>query len=147
MKHRDLDIHKEMKILAERKGKLLRLLRLRGEVSELERAAMHGTDAKHILKVILEEVCARYKTGVDAIMGPSREQSVVVPRQLVFYIGRELKIPLHQIGKAFQRDHTTVHFAHCSIKDRMETNAKFTETVNAVSASVQERLKKEEQCV
>lgn len=135
----NLDIEKEMQTLERRKSKLLRLLKLRGEVAELERAM--STDAKVILNIITEEVCAKFKLSMEALMSQCREENVCVPRQLVFYLGHEIKrIPCTQIGRAFQRNHATVLYACQSIKNRMETDEAFSETVSSVMASCKARL-------
>lgn len=134
-----------MQTLERRKNKLLRLLKLRGEVAELERATMHGTDAKVILNIITEEVCAKFKVSMETLLSQCREENVCVPRQLVFYLGHEInRIPCTQIGRAFQRNHATVLYACQSIKNRMETNEAFSETVSSVMASCKAKVEEAE---
>ncbi len=142
MKHKpNLDIQKEMQALAQRKNHLLKLLKLRGEVSGLERAVMRGTNAKVVLNIIAEEVCENFKLSMASMMSQCREESVVLPRQIVFYLGRQLRnIPYQQIGRTFQRHHGTVMHACASIQARLDTDQHFTETMSSMVAACKTRL-------
>lgn len=130
-----------MQTLERRKSKLLRLLKLRGEVAKLESATMQGTDAKVILNIITQEVCSKFNVSMEALMSQCREANVCVPRQLVFYLGHEInRIPCNQIGRAFQRNHTTILYACQSIKNRLDTDEAFTETVSSVILACKARM-------
>lgn len=130
----DFDIDAEIEALELRKAKLLRLVRLREEVGALEKGSIAGTDAKLVLKIITEEVCAKFRIDFQLVFSSTREQEICAPRHVIFYLARNLKgIPLSQIGRVFHRDHGSVLNGCRRVKDRVSTEPAFAAAVSEVS--------------
>ena len=54
-------------------------------------------------------VCAHYRIAAREFYSDDRSQRVAHPRQLAMYLARTLTgRSLHQIGRRYRRDHTTV---------------------------------------
>lgn len=107
----------------------------------MEREEMDSSAHTNTLAIISEEVCKHYNMTFEHLTSPSREESVAKPRQVAFYIARELKhITFENIGRSFKKDHGTVMFGCKAVKDKIETDNKFKELVGAVMSKCQERL-------
>ncbi len=145
---RDQQILSEITLLEHRIKHLRRLLALRAEANILEAQVMHGTSSKEAVAIITKTVCEKYKVEFQRLVSPGREQSVVVPRQIVFYLARSLiNMPFERIGESFGRDHGTVMHACRSIEDRMSTQDDFRQKVTALSKQCRENLAKQNGCV
>lgn len=60
-------------------------------------------------KVIAEQMCRKHGVTVAEILSPRREQRLSVIRQEIWYrLARETTMSLPQIGKRFNRDHTSI---------------------------------------
>ena len=67
---------------------------------------------------ILQEVSAYYNVEADKVKGKARSKDVAFPRQMSMYMMRQLsQMSMPDIGKFFDRDHTTVLYG----LDRIET--------------------------
>ena len=69
--------------------------------------------------IILEAVSKYYNVTSSDITSKKRNAEIVLPRQIVMYLARELTdLPLEEIGKALgKKDHTTVMSGVNKIKD------------------------------
>jgi len=139
----DAEINAELRALEVRKVKLQRLAKLRREVAELEITAMAGTDDKASIKIITEEVCSKFGVTADRLCSRSRQEDTCVPRQVIFFLTRDLKhIPLALTGRVFGRDHGTVIHGVRSIQERIDTDLHFAATVSAVAQACKTRFDK-----
>lgn len=142
----DLDIDRECASLESRKAKLLKLEQLRREVGELELASLTQncnatSEAVCVMQVVCEEVCLAFNLDMERLARKSRVQSIALPRQVVFYLGRKLSdMSSSGMGNIFHKDHGTVLHGCRKIKDRIETDNKFKELVGSVMSKCQERL-------
>lgn len=137
----NIDIDAELNSLRIRKEKLQRLLALRAEVCALEKGAFYGEDAKWTVQIITEEVCSRFNLTLERLASRSRQTEVATPRQIIFYIVRELKsVPYVQIGRLFHRDHGTVIYGYNQIRDRIPIDAKLREDVSHLMRVCSTRL-------
>ena len=60
-------------------------------------------------RIIVEEVAAPHGVTVEDVLGPSRSRPLVRPRQEAMYrVYDETSLSLLEIGRRFNRDHTTV---------------------------------------
>lgn len=84
------------------------------------------------LEKIRDVVCEYYSLPVDALNSKSRERRIVEPRQIVMYLARtHTNIALSTIGSAIgNRDHTTVLYACKNVKNQMDTDKGFLETIH-----------------
>ena len=144
MKEIDENIDREIKALERRKSKLLKLAQLRREIFELEENQMRDSDKMDTVKKVAVEVCQKFNVTFDRLTMKCRENAVAVPRQVVFYITRELSdIRLAELGRIFHKDHGTVLHGHRSVKDRMTVDREFAETVEQLMHSCRQRLASE----
>ena len=60
------------------------------------------------VKEIASAVCAEAHIPVSAVYGASRLPPIVAARQLIMYLARKEGLTLDVIGKAMNKDHTTV---------------------------------------
>jgi chromosomal replication initiator protein len=68
------------------------------------------------IRDIEQAVCQRFHLTVEQMRGPCRLRKIARPRQMAMYLCRELtQASLPQIGRHFQRDHTTVLHAQRKI--------------------------------
>lgn len=103
-----------------RKGELTATL-----VRELLAAPLPPTP---ILDRITRTVARAFGVKAKDLLGPSRLRTVLVPRQVAMYLGREVaKLPLTVIGLHFGgRDHTTVLNAVRKIESAMTSDAELS---------------------
>ncbi len=73
-------------------------------------ATVIGEDAPGLsAEAIRDFVAAQFKVGIDELQSKSRKKDVAFPRQISMYLARKLTDEaLAGIGKAFNRDHSTV---------------------------------------
>lgn len=69
---------------------------------------------------IIKATCQHFGVSVDEILGSQRAARLVIPRQLAMFIcARYSGKSLPQIGRAFNRDHTTILYARNQVAERM----------------------------
>ncbi|MEF3280713.1 MAG: chromosomal replication initiator protein DnaA [Elusimicrobiota bacterium] len=80
-----------------------------------------------IQKIIAEE----YGITVEEIKSKQRSERFAIPRQIAMYIACEItNISLPDIGKAFDKDHSTVIYARDKIKQLLNSEPFFAEKIN-----------------
>ncbi len=69
---------------------------------------------------ILHETCNKYQVAVDDVLSATRTKRLVVARHEVFYrLNTEAHMGLGEIGRRFERDHTSVRHAVIAHRQRM----------------------------
>ncbi|MCL1843045.1 MAG: chromosomal replication initiator protein DnaA [Defluviitaleaceae bacterium] len=82
------------------------------------------------LDYIRHMVASHFKLTAEDLISRKRTQTVVTPRQIAMYLCRKiLDVSLPDIGKFFNRDHTTVIHSCNKIADELETDEKMRLTV------------------
>ena len=90
----------------ELKLKKSKLLTLKSQIKKLK-ANLH----KHkdqVIKQAIDEVCEDYNITYEQIISPTRLRIISLPRQVAMYKLHQLGYSLMEIGKIFNKDHTTV---------------------------------------
>lgn len=73
----------------------------------------------------------------DLMKKRSRQQAVLLPRQVAMYLAREIaSTPFADIGRAFNMHHSTVMNAIDSVRDRMKRDSEFHRMVLALLNSI-----------
>ena len=73
----------------------------------------------------------------DLMKKRSRQQSILLPRQVAMYLAREIaSLPFADIGRAFNMHHSTVMNATDSVRDRMKRDPEFHRMVQALLNSI-----------
>lgn len=123
--------------LRERKSKLLEAAQLQEEIAVLEAvAAFPGAIECHDhCRVITEIVARRYKLQPVMIKSDYRGAEYALARHIIWYLAH--KIGRHGwsvLGRAFHRDHGSIHHGFHRIEDLRSVDRKFNETVAALEA-------------
>ena len=88
---------------------------------------------------IVEVVARHFGVSIEEMLGPKRNRTLVLPRQVAMYICRELtSSSLMEIGRRFGgRDHSTVLHAYSKIVQLMEQQDQMVAVVNDVMNQAQ----------
>lgn len=85
--------------------------------------------ANHIKNV----VAGYYKLDREDLESLSRKAEIVKPRHLAMYlIMKKTSLNSRQIAELFNRDRTSVIFAHKAIRDRIDTSRNFREELKEI---------------
>lgn len=100
----------------------------------------------HINKEITVEniqklVAEYFGIQVEDLRKKSRKREVVVARQLSMYFAKEFTSEsLKNIGEYFDKDHSTVLYSHKAVRDMIDTDAGFKDTVDKLKRQVELNL-------
>lgn len=85
-------------------------------------------------QLIIEKVCAYYRSDEKDLIGKSKKKEIVNSRQISIYLITELlDLPLVSIGKIFGgRDHTTIIHSRDKILDKQKTNPALKRAINDI---------------
>lgn len=73
---------------------------------------------------VILAVCEHFGVEEKELLGRGRARHIAVPRQVAMYLMRkDADVSLEEVGKALNRDHTTVLHGYRKIEDELETNA------------------------
>jgi chromosomal replication initiation ATPase DnaA len=85
------------------------------------------------LHVLKQHVADAYHVPYEWMTVRHREAQQVWPRQVAMFLAREvLKYSLHEIGRAFRRDHGTIMHASEAVRARMLTSKRDYDFVTAL---------------
>lgn len=92
---------------------------------EVIKDLLRVSDKEITIKEILYAVCGHYQIGLSDLKSNRRERRLARPRQLAMYLSKLLTPQsLPDIGRAFERDHTTVMHAVSTIENLIERDAR-----------------------
>lgn len=130
----------------ELKGALLRVTAyaemLKEEVTlertcDMLRDVLSVLDRRVTIEEIQRKVAEHYNIRVAEMTSKRRDRPVVRPRQIAMYLAKELTIKsLPDIGRAFDRDHTTVIHAVKAIEQLRKEDPGFKEETDALRRSL-----------
>ncbi len=91
-------------------------------------------------EIIIKEVCKYYRVEEPVLLGKNQSKSTVLPRQIAMYLIREiLGTSFPDIGKIFSdRHHTTVIYAHTTIKDKIKADREFQNEIKDIRNNILE---------
>lgn len=135
------EIDAEIKALKRRKAKLEKLQALRLEVANLEGCRL-GTDLKAATIMIVQaEVCSAFNLTLDALALKSRVENIVRPRQVLWYIERDLlKMSYKNIARLFDKNHGTVMSGIARVGNLMDSNPAFAGVVQRIRSNVEKQI-------
>lgn len=88
-------------------------------------SAIAPTESKCTIDSIIQAFTSDNVT-IDDILGPSRQEDIVLARQCAIYTIRSITgITQKKIGELFNRDHSTVHSSISRIQERLDSNQKY----------------------
>ena len=86
---------------------------------------------------IVDIVAGFYNISVDEIRGSGKTASIANARQVAMYLAKELTgESFPQIGKCFNRKHTTIMYAHQKVKADMVTNRHLNQDVKELTEKI-----------
>lgn len=86
-------------------------------------------------------VADHFGIQVEDLKKKSRKREVVVARQLSMYFAKEFTSEsLKNIGEHFDKDHSTVLYSHKAVRDLIDTDAGFKDTVDKLKRQVELNL-------
>ncbi len=85
-------------------------------------------------ETILTKTCRFFRVDREALVGRGRERKVVLPRQVVMYLLRELTdLPLEEIGEVLGgRDHSTIFHGIRTIEERINKEPSFRQKISTL---------------
>jgi hypothetical protein len=89
------------------------------------------------LQDVIEAVCERFDTTIDDLAAPDRTYAAAYPRMVLYYLAREVAgETLVNIGRAVQRDHSTVHHGWDKMSRRINASRSARIDVALLSAQL-----------
>lgn len=93
-------------------------------ISENEKYAVSINQIKKV-------VCKYFKVNIEDLNSKKKNSSIAWPRQVSMYLATELTtLSLPEIGREFNRDHSTVIHAKEKVKEEIENNLLFAPIIN-----------------
>lgn len=92
-------------------------------------------------EMIRDFIARQFKVTVDDMLSKSRKKTVAFPRQVTMYLARKLTSqPLADIGKAFNRDHSTVVHSIRVVTETMAANGSVRGQVDHLSKKIEKQF-------
>ncbi|HAW34035.1 MAG TPA: chromosomal replication initiator protein DnaA, partial [Alphaproteobacteria bacterium] len=100
---------------------------------DILRDVLSVADRRVSIEDVQRKVAERYNIRVSEMTSKRRERSVARPRQIAMYLAKNLTTKsLPDIGRAFDRDHTTVIHAVKTIEEMCLKDAAFKAEVDSL---------------
>lgn len=85
------------------------------------------------VETIIEVVAEYFKIAVGDLLGKKRNKEIVMPRQVAMYLAREMgNMSYPDIGRAFDRDYTTVIHSYEKVKGELKRDSSLRGTISEV---------------
>lgn len=86
---------------------------------------------------IVDEVAAYYNIAPKDIKGTGRSAKIAEARQVAIYLCRDLtKQSFPDIGKFFEKKHTTILYSYDKVKDELKTNNALAHSISCVTKKI-----------
>lgn len=105
----------------------------------LENHFSAGMTRRLSVGAIQKEVEQFYKVSHADLIGSKRSRNIMYARQVAIYLCRQmLDIPYNDIGKKFNRDHSTVMYSVEKIEDRLRESRELQEELEIIIKNIRE---------
>jgi len=92
-------------------------------------------------EIIRDFLARQFKITIEELQSKSRKRAIAFPRQVSMYLARKMTDqPLSDIGRAFNRDHSTVVHAVRVIGDNIARNASVRGQIDLLSKRLQQKF-------
>ncbi|MCK5230518.1 MAG: chromosomal replication initiator protein DnaA, partial [Desulfobulbaceae bacterium] len=92
------------------------------------------------LEIIRDFVADQFKVSVSDLQSKSRKKTISFPRQVSMYLARKYtKEGLDNIGRAFNRDHSTVVHSVRKITEQMSRNSNIRSQVEFLNSKLKKQ--------
>ena len=98
-----------------------------------------GPSKRLTIADIQKEVENFYKVSHADLVGKKRTRNIIYARQIAIYLCRQmLDLPFNDIGKKFNRDHSTVMYSVTNVEEKMKENRELREELEALRGLINE---------
>lgn len=105
----------------------------------LENHFSGGPSKKLTVADIQKEVETFYKVSHADLVGKKRNRNIIYARQIAMYLCRQLlDLPFNDIGKKFNRDHSTVMYSVSNVEEKMKENRELREEIETLRQIIRE---------
>lgn len=105
----------------------------------LENHFTGGPSKRLTIADIQKEVETFYKVSHADLVGKKRTRNIIYARQIAIYLCRQmLDLPFNDIGKKFNRDHSTVMYSVTNVEEKMKENRELREELEALRQLIRE---------
>ncbi len=110
------------------------------EVQVLLQNHFSGGPSKRLtIADIQKEIESYYKISHTDLIGKKRTRNIIYARQVAMYLCRQmLDLPFNDIGKRFNRDHSTVMYSVTNIEEKMRENRELREELETLRQLIRE---------
>ena len=104
------------------------------DVRHLLESHFSGGPSKRLtIADIQKEVENFYKISHAELIGKKRTRNIIYARQIGIYLCRQmLDLPFNDIGKQFNRDHSTVMYSVTNVEEKMKESRELREELEAL---------------
>jgi hypothetical protein len=88
----------------------------------------------HPTRTVIAIAADYFGLQLGDLIGASRNQKFILPRQIGCFVAKRLGASLPKIGRAVQRDHSTVHYGCRTIESRVRKDEILASAVNAIGS-------------
>lgn len=105
----------------------------------LENHFSGGPSKKLTIADIQKEVEGYYKISHAELIGKKRTRNIIYARQIAIYLSRQLlDLPYNDIGKQFNRDHSTVMYSVTNVEERLKDSRELREELETLKQLIRE---------
>ena len=105
----------------------------------LENHFSGGPSKRLTIADIQKEVENFYKISHAELVGKKRTRNIIYARQIAIYLSRQmLDLPFNDIGKQFNRDHSTVMYSVTNVEEKMKESREIREELEALRQVIRE---------
>ena len=105
----------------------------------LENHFSGGPSKRLTIADIQKEVEAFYKISHAELVGKKRTRNIIYARQIGIYLCRQLlDLPFNDIGKQFNRDHSTVMYSVTNVEEKLKESRELREELEALKQLIRE---------
>lgn len=107
--------------------------------SLLENHFSGGPSKRLTIADIQKEVETFYKVSHADLVGKKRTRNIIYARQIAIYLSRQmLDLPFNDIGKKFNRDHSTVMYSVTNVEGKMKESRELREELETLKQLIRE---------
>ncbi len=105
----------------------------------LENHFSGGPSRRLTVADIQKEVETFFKVSHADLVGKKRTRNIIYARQIAMYLSRQmLEMPFNDIGKKFNRDHSTVMYSVTNVEEKMKESRELQEEIEALKQIIRE---------
>lgn len=105
----------------------------------LENHFSGGPSKRLTIADIQKEVETFYKISHAELVGKKRTRNIIYARQIGIYLCRQLlDLPFNDIGKQFNRDHSTVMYSVTNVEEKLKESRELREELEALKQLIRE---------